>query len=192
MARKFGKLRIIAGEWRGRQFEVIAQPDLRPTPDKIRETLFNWLQHVIAGACCLDLFAGTGALGLEALSRGASHVTFIDNSPVAAKQLKQVLEGWNATERSTVHLYDVRHKLAVPPRPYDIVFLDPPFGFGYLQAMCDVFIQPGWLNPNAYIYMESESTLRELKLPDNWELIKQKISGNVCYRLLRACQAASE
>lgn len=184
-SRKPGKLRIIAGEFRGRRFDVISQPDLRPTPDKVRETLFNWLQNVIIGANCLDLFAGTGAIGLEALSRGASHVTFIDNSVNATRQIKRVLEEWKVTDRSTVYHYDVRHKLASPPRPYDIIFLDPPFGFGYLQAMCDVFTQPGWLNPNAYIYMESEASLRELKLPDHWELLKEKVSGNVCYRLVR-------
>ncbi|MFN7096649.1 MAG: 16S rRNA (guanine(966)-N(2))-methyltransferase RsmD [Gammaproteobacteria bacterium] len=182
--RKYGELRIIAGQWRGRRFPVIKQPDLRPTPDRVRETLFNWLQHVVTGARCLDLFAGSGAIGLEALSRGAAHVTFIDNSTSAIKQLKLILTQFNA-DNATVLQYDVRHKLTTPPQPYDIVFLDPPFGFGYLQVVCETLQQPGWLNPGAYIYMESEATLRELSLPDTWEMLKQKVNGNVCYRLIR-------
>jgi 16S rRNA (guanine966-N2)-methyltransferase len=182
--RKYGELRIIAGQWRGRRFPVINQPDLRPTPDRVRETLFNWLQNTIIGTRCLDLFAGSGAIGLEALSRGAAHVTFIDNSTAVVKQLKQVLAQFNA-DNATVLQYDVRHKLTAPPQAYDVVFLDPPFGFGYLPIMCETLSQPGWLNPGAYIYMESEATLRELPMPTNWELIKEKVAGNVCYRLLR-------
>lgn len=182
--RKFGELRIIAGQWRGRRFPVIDQPDLRPTPDRVRETLFNWLQNAIANARCLDLFAGSGAIGLEALSRGAAHVTFIDNSAAAVKQLKQVLAQFNATNASVLH-YDVRHKLTTPSQPYDIVFLDPPFGFGYLPVICETLSQSGWLNPGAYIYMESEATLHELPIPEDWEMLKEKVASNVCYRLAR-------
>lgn len=182
--RRYGELRIIAGQWRGRRFPVINQPDLRPTPDRVRETLFNWLQNAVNGARCLDLFAGSGALGLEALSRGATHVTFIDNSAAALKQLKEVLAHFKATNASVLQ-YDVRHRLTTPPEPYDIVFLDPPFGFGYIPVVCETLSQPGWLNPNAYIYMESESTLTDLSLPDTWEIIKEKVAGNVCYRLVK-------
>jgi 16S rRNA (guanine966-N2)-methyltransferase len=182
--RKFGELRIIAGQWRGRRFPVINQPDLRPTPDRVRETLFNWLQDVVVGAKCLDLFAGSGAIGLEALSRGASHVTFIDNSAAAVKQIKEVLQRFAATNASVLQ-YDVRHRLTTPPQPYDIVFLDPPFGFGYLPVICETLAQPGWLTANAYIYMESEASLTELTFPPHWQLIKEKITGQVCYRLVR-------
>lgn len=182
--RKYGELRIIAGQWRSRRFPVIHQPDLRPTPDRVRETVFNWLQNAVIDARCLDLFAGSGALGLEALSRGAAHVTFIDNSATIIKQLKQVLTRFKATNATVLH-YDVRHKLTPPAQPYDLVFLDPPFGFGYLPTMCEILQQPGWLNPGAYIYMESEASLKTLSLPEEWRIIKEKIAGNVCYRLMR-------
>lgn len=187
-ARKFGELRIISGKWKGRRFPVLNQPNLRPTPDRIRETVFNWIQQKVVDARCLDLFAGSGALGLEALSRGASHVTFIDNNPAIVKQLKQVLATFQADNASVLN-YDVRHKLTVPPQPYDIIFLDPPFGFGYLPVMCETMVQTGWLNPDAYIYMESELNLKSLPLPPTWNLIKEKIAGNVHYRLIQISQA---
>jgi len=183
-SKQHGTLRIIGGQWRGRRFPVIDQADLRPTPDRVRETLFNWVQNEIIGARCLDLFAGTGALGLEALSRGATHVTFIDNSLAAIQQLRETLNTFKA-ENATVLRYDVRHRLTLPPQPYDLIFMDPPFGFGYLQALCETFQTPGWLTEGAMIYMESEAALQTLPLPAHWEMLKEKVSGQVCYRLVR-------
>lgn len=178
-----GELRIIAGQWRGRKFPVIDQPGLRPTPDRVRETLFNWLQNKIIGARCLDLFAGTGALGLEALSRGAAHVTFVDNNLAATQQIKQVLTRFGADNANVLHS-DVTRGLPAPALPYDIVFLDPPFGLNYIPLACDLLNGAGWLAPQANIYIETESTLKDLALPESWHITREKITGQVCYRLV--------
>lgn len=183
--RKYGELRIIAGQWRGRKIQVIDQPGLRPTPDRVRETLFNWLQNKVVHAHCLDLFAGTGALGLEALSRGAAQVTFIDNNAEAIKRLKLILAEFKTADKATVLQQDVLQKLTPPAIPYDIIFLDPPFDLGYLQKITDILQQPNWLNAGAMIYIESEVNLKNLDLPANWEISKEKIAGNVCYRLIK-------
>jgi 16S rRNA (guanine966-N2)-methyltransferase len=180
---KPGELRIIAGQWRRRKIPVLDQPGLRPTPDRVRETVFNWLQNQVIGAHCLDLFAGSGALGLEALSRGAAHVTFVDNNLHAIKQIRQILTQFDAHNATVLHA-DVRRSLATPKQPYDIVFLDPPFELNYIPAMCEQLMQPGWLAPQALLYVECETTCADLILPDSWRILHDKTAGQVRYRLV--------
>ncbi len=182
--RKPHELRIIAGTWRGRRFPVLDQPGLRPTPNRVRETLFNWLQHAVVGARCLDMFAGSGALGLEALSRGAAHVTFMDNNPLAISQLREVLTRFNAANATTV-LCDATSTLSLPAEPYDIVFLDPPFDAQYLPQIITTLANPGWLRPDAYIYLETATTLTTPTLPPTWHTLREKVAGQVSYRLIQ-------
>ena len=150
-----GKVRIIAGRWRGSRLDVPNVAGLRPSSDRVRETLFNWLQGDIAGACCLDLFAGSGALGLEAASRGAARVTMIERDPAALATLeasKARLRG----EHVDVVAADALAWLArVPDRTFDVVFVDPPFAAGLHQAVLDRLAP--WLAPEAWVYVETAS-----------------------------------
>src|SRR5699024_11993053 len=122
-------VRIIGGQWRGRKIAVNSADDLRPTPDRIRETLFNWLAPRIQGARCLDLFAGTGALGLEALSRGAGHVTFVERDATTAGSLRQALTALDGHAAAVIH-GDALNTAVFPQTSYDVIFVDPPFGAG--------------------------------------------------------------
>ncbi|HEB92503.1 MAG TPA: 16S rRNA (guanine(966)-N(2))-methyltransferase RsmD [Gammaproteobacteria bacterium] len=178
------RLRIIGGQWRGRRLEFPDIPGLRPTPDRVRETLFNWLQTEIVGARCLDLFAGSGALGLEALSRGASQVVLVDESSAATRQIEANLQRLHANAAAVVHMA-VQTFLERGPDDarYDIVFLDPPFAQGLIKTSIDLLAEKGWLTPGARIYLETENPLRELPLPADWQLLKEKTSGQVTYRL---------
>ncbi len=177
-----GKVRIIGGRWRGRRLPVPDLPGLRPTPDRVRETLFNWLGPVVEGARCLDLFAGTGALGLEAASRGAASVTLVESSRPAAAALRQHVQrlGQGVVE---VVVAEALAWLQGSDRTFDIVLLDPPFGKGLLPRCCELLSQRGWLAPEAHVYMETE--LAELELPESWRLIRSRKAGNVRYHLAR-------
>lgn len=181
-----GRLRIIAGEWRGRRLPVPEAPGLRPTPDRVRETLFNWLANAVPGARCLDLFAGSGALGLEALSRGAEYCRFVDSSRAVAEQLNQNLQLLGAASRAGVICGDALTLLASPPeRPYDVVFLDPPFRQQWLESCLPVLDRHGWLAERAWIYLESGADEALPVKPDSWQLHREKVAGQVSYRLLR-------
>jgi len=149
------RLRIIGGQWRGRRLEFPDVPGLRPTPDRVRETLFNWLQADIVGARCLDLFAGSGALGLEALSRGASRVVLVDESPVATRQLEDNLQTLRTDDARIVRL-PVQTFLARGPGDarYDVVFLDPPFAQGLIPPSLQLLEERGWLAPGTRIYIK--------------------------------------
>ena len=178
------KLRIIGGRWRGRRLDVSESEGLRPTPDRVRETLFNWLQPYIAGASCLDLFAGTGALCLEALSRGAADVVMVEKAPRVAERLRQHVERLEATGAEVV-LADAVEFLQRSPRAFDIVFLDPPFKSN-LIADCAALVEArGWIKPGGLIYVEAPSRLENLELPATWELIRSKKAGQVGYHLAR-------
>ena len=184
------QLRIIGGEWRGRRLKVIDQPGLRPTPDRVRETLFNWLAPVIAGSRCLDLFAGSGALGLEAASRGAASVTLVEKAAAAVRQLRENAALLQAGDRLEVVQSDALRFLERPPAlAYDVVFLDPPFGQGWLQRCLPGLAQPGWLLSGARIYIEAEQALEgaalEALLPAGWDIVRGKRSGEVGYHLVR-------
>ena len=178
------RLRVIAGQWRGRRLEFPDLPGLRPTPDRVRETLFNWLAPVLPGARCLDLFAGSGALGIEALSRGAAEVAFVERHPLAVRLLCENLARLNA-RGARVERADARVWLRRPGTPFEIVLLDPPFGEGLLEPVCAMLEQSGWLAETAWIYLEAEVDLPPLPLPANWTPYREKIAGAVACRLAR-------
>lgn len=185
------RLRIIAGRWRGRKFRF-PPLDIRPTPDRVRETLFNWLQPRIAGARCLDLYAGSGALGLEALSRGADAVVFVEQQRAAALALETVLRDWQASE-GTVRCEPARQFLAATPSPwgpFDVVFLDPPYQSGEL-AQTSFILERGWLTPNARIYIEQARSAPLPALPSTWQQLRAGTAGAVGYYLFERTEAGT-
>lgn len=177
-----GQVRIIGGQWRGRKIVVPDVLDLRPTPDRVRETLFNWLSSTISGAHCLDAFAGSGALGFEALSRGAAHVVMVDQSTAVVTLLKQELAMFKA-ENADIYAATMPAQLKKPMKPFDIVFLDPPFSHDLLLPTCQYLEENGLLAAHALIYLEAKTTLDETALPANWRIIKSKKAGQVAYHL---------
>jgi 16S rRNA (guanine966-N2)-methyltransferase len=179
-----GQVRIIGGQWRGRKLAIPQQTEVRPTPDRVRETLFNWLAPYIQGACCLDLFAGSGALGFEALSRGASEVVLVDQSPVVVKLLISELHLFKASN-GVVLQAKIPARWPVFSKVFDIVFLDPPYRENLLLPACAALEEKGLLADSAYIYMESDKELQEAELPPGWELIKSKKAGQVGYYLAK-------
>jgi len=178
-------LRIIGGEWRGRKLRFADGEGLRPTTDRVRETLFNWLQPLIHGARCLDLFAGSGALGLEALSRGAAEVQFIERNPRAVQALQENLTLLQ-TDSGRVQQGDALTYLRGPAQPFDVVFLDPPFRQELLAPALELLAEGGWLKPEARIYIEVESEQGVPPLPEGWELLRSKTAGQVAYHLAAA------
>ena len=177
------QVRIIAGTWRGRRLSFDPVPGLRPTPDRVRETLFNWLSPVVRGARCLDLYAGSGALGLEAASRGAAAVVLVDNDPQVTAALGRQLESLGAQQARVVQA-DVLQWLAGTASPFDIVFLDPPFRRQLLAPCIQRLESRGWLADEARIYIEAEKGLVP-EFPENWELLRSKAAGQVGYHLAR-------
>jgi 16S rRNA (guanine966-N2)-methyltransferase len=175
-------LRIIGGSWRGRKLRFPAGTPIRPTPDRVRETLFNWLGARVAGARCLDLFAGSGALGLEALSRGAAQVTFVELDTTAARALEATLAEWGA-QCAEVQRGDARLYLGRAPLAFDLVFLDPPFDSQLLPETAALLEQRGWLAPGALVYLESPSRAALPPLPAAWTPLKGKRAGEVGYHL---------
>jgi 16S rRNA (guanine966-N2)-methyltransferase len=181
---KQGQIRIIGGSFRGRKLKVPDVVDLRPTPDRVRETLFNWLAPVIHGATCLDLFAGSGALGFEALSRGASFVVMVDYAPTVIALLQQELSMFKA-QNADIYCAKVPDQLKRPEKKIDIVFLDPPYQQNSLLLCCFYLEENDFLADNAYIYLEAKQALRDSDLPTTWKIIKSKIAGQVAYHLAR-------
>lgn len=176
------QIRIIGGEHRGRRLEFPDSPGLRPTADRTRETLFNWLQPHFPGARCLDLFAGSGALGFEAASRGAGQVTLLERDSRVAAQLEanQTLLGMASV---AVHQADAIHWLDQPPEPFDIIFLDPPFADHLLTDCCRKLDQGGWLGLDPRIYLEWDLHGPTPELPPHWVNLKEKKAGQVVYAL---------
>jgi 16S rRNA (guanine966-N2)-methyltransferase len=175
-------LRIIGGTWRGRKLRFPPQAAIRPTPDRVRETLFNWLAAATPGAQCLDLFAGSGALGLEALSRGAAHVTFVEQAAAAARELQARLAEWQAAD-ARVERADALTFLAGTARPFDIVFLDPPFTARLLSRAAALLEARHWLTRGALIYVECAARAALPPLPSSWQPLKAKRAGEVGYHL---------
>ncbi len=180
-----GQLRIIGGQWRGRRLSFPSVADLRPSADRVRETLFNWLQADIAGARCLDLFAGSGALGLEALSRGAAEVLMVEENAQAAAQIRQHLQTLHGRAGRVIQA-DVFAFLQGPAAAFDVVFLDPPYRLDCLAQCCALLEQGGWLAPKAYIYLEDLSQRPPPALPAQWQLLRSKKAGDVGYHLAAA------
>ncbi|AJJ09639.1 16S rRNA methyltransferase [Yersinia rohdei] len=177
-----GQIRIIGGKWRGRKLPVPDSPGLRPTTDRVRETLFNWLAPMIQGARCLDCFAGSGALGLEALSRYAGEAILLEADRHVAKQLSSNLTLLNAENGQVVNTNSLQW-LAQPGQPFDLVFLDPPFRQGLLAETINLLEQCNWLTAEAWIYVEAEAESAAADVPASWQLHREKIAGQVAYRL---------
>lgn len=185
-----GQIRIIGGQWRGRKLPVPNSPGLRPTTDRVRETLFNWLAPVIQGARCLDCFAGSGALGLEALSRYAGSVTLLEFERPVAQQLEKnlaLLQGNGKVVNTNTLSW-----LANSAQPFDVVFLDPPFRKGLLAETVTLLEQQGWLADEAWIYVEAEAESAAADVPANWQLHREKVAGQVAYRLYIRSQEKTE
>ena len=194
---KLNTIRIIGGQWRGRRLDVPDEVGLRPTIDRVRETLFNWLMHDVAGARCLDLFAGTGALGLESLSRGASFVQFVESNKSAADGLNKNLElllkksGNEEIHKEEHNIAHVAQRNALellsvaPDEPFNIVFLDPPFQEKLLVQTLDLLIKNSWLAEGAMIYVEQAANANSQlnDLPDSWTLHRQGNAGQSAYCL---------
>ena len=178
-----GQLRIIAGEWRSRRLSFPDAPGLRPTPDRVRETLFNWLAAHIEGAKVLDAFTGSGALYLEALSRGAAEAVAVDSNPAAIASLRQNLELLRCPRGQIIQSDVQRYLQGEPRQTFDLVFLDPPFHQDLLPATCALLEERGWLADHAWIYTESETAPSSLNLPGNWRLHREKKAGQVYYAL---------
>ena len=180
-----GKVRIIGGQWRGRKLPVADMQGLRPTTDRVKETLFNWLQGELDGARCLDLFAGAGGLGFEAASRYAKQVTMVEKAKAVASQLQKNQQSLQS-DSIQVHCADALQWCKQPPAtPFDLVFLDPPFGKQLLQPVIDLLQVKGWLAPRAWIYLEMEQNMADLALPANWRLYREKQAGQVKSMLYR-------
>jgi 16S rRNA (guanine966-N2)-methyltransferase len=178
------QLRIIGGRWRGTKLRFPAVDAIRPTPDRVRETLFNWLAPTIGGARCLDLFAGSGALGLEALSRGAREVVFVDRDARIGAYLRETLVRLKSGD-GKVLVGDAQHCLKESAGPFDVVFLDPPFGAGLGPRFLAELALPGVLAPGAFVYVESEAEVGEPVLPPGWLPHRSGRAGKVGYHLVR-------
>ncbi|MFD1805931.1 16S rRNA (guanine(966)-N(2))-methyltransferase RsmD [Pasteurella oralis] len=180
-----GEVRIIAGLWRGRKLPVLHAEGLRPTGDRVKETLFNWLMPYIVDTYCLDCFAGSGSLGFEALSRQAKQVTFLELDKAVAAQLHKNLQALKCTteQAKVINQNSLQFLKSAQNTPhFDVVFVDPPFHFGLAQQTIDLLTQHNWLKPNALIYVETEKN-QSIVVPTHWQILKEKITGQVCYRL---------
>ncbi len=179
-----GKIRIIGGQWRGRKLPVPIQEGLRPTPDRVRETVFNWLAPMIQGARCLDLFSGTGALCLEALSRGAGEVVMVERAAHVARQLRDNVALLNAQGARPLEI-DATEFLQGSSEPFDVIFLDPPFASDLIKRCADLIDARGWLKPDGLVYIEAPREIDPLPLPPTWRSHRDKNAGAVRYGLWR-------
>ena len=177
------QVRIIAGCWKGRKIPVVQKEGVRPTPNRVRETLFNWLQDRVVGSHCLDIFAGSGALGLESVSRGAAHATIVDHDAEIIQTLQTLVE-LLASEQLSLVCDDAINYIANTTQKFDIVYLDPPFQkFDLNPLLCQLF-EADILKPQAFIYVENPPDQMPLELPSNWRWWRQAKAGQVAYGLI--------
>ena len=181
-----GRLRIVAGNWRSRLLDIADVPGLRPTSERVRETLFNWLAPRIAGARCLDLYAGTGALGFEALSRGAAAAVFVEQSRRAARMLRHNVDLLGAVNAEVVEGNAENFITSTAAGRFDIVFLDPPFAHNALGDLCRLLAGSRLLAPGALIYLEDDRRRPDVALPAGWRVVRRKQTGSVRYALVEA------
>lgn len=177
------QVRIIGGSWRSRIIEFPDSTGLRPTPDRVRETVFNWLRQHLDGKMCLDLFAGSGALGFEALSRGAAEVVMVEQSSIVARVLKENAQLLGANNATVVNANAMQY-LRGTARPFDVVFLDPPFNQGILEQAL-ALLSP-WLAPDAKVYAESELNFAPSA---DWKILKQSRAGQVKFQIMTPIRA---
>ncbi|MDH3353926.1 MAG: 16S rRNA (guanine(966)-N(2))-methyltransferase RsmD [Chromatiales bacterium] len=186
------QFRIIGGEWRGRKFKFPDIEAIRPTPDRVRETLFNWLQPHILGAKCLDLFSGSGAVGLEALSRGAARVTFVEqdrNAVTAIKSHLQLLKGnGEVCQREALSYLEG----GAESTPFDLIFLDPPFGKGLIAKVSQLLEESRLIHEKTVIYLESEQPITADVLPSGFYIDREKQAGQVWYGLAKFIETEAQ
>jgi 16S rRNA (guanine966-N2)-methyltransferase len=180
------RVRIIGGRWRSLRIDFPDHAQLRPSPDRVRETLFNWLQQAVVGARCLDLFAGSGVLGAEALSRGAGEVVFVERDARTARGIEATLQRLGAVGAVVCQADALKYLDDPPPQPFDIAFLDPPYASGVLPDICDKLVRHGWLAPGALVYLEAPAHQPLPVLPSTWTTHRSGQAGQVGYHLLRA------
>lgn len=180
-----GELRIIGGDFRGRKLPVLDAEGLRPTSDRVRETVFNWLQFDIAGAHCLDVFAGSGALSFEAISRGAKSVTLLELNTANAQQLKNNAATLKAQQANICQTDSLQWLQQPAQQVFDVVFLDPPFHKGMMQEAVDLLFKNGYIAEHSLIYVEQEKGLEWPTLANGWELKKDKKTSQVQFGLVK-------
>ena len=179
------QVRIIAGRWRGTKLPIVLEDDVRPTPSRIRETLFNWLQSRIEGSHCLDLFAGSGALGFEAVSRGAAHATLVDNDQKVISSLSQQVEKLDAQEISLARVDGLSY-IGNCSTQFDIIFLDPPFAKYNPDEILQTIIASECVKKGGLIYLEASPEKFPQTLPDAWQWQRQLKAGQVECGLMAA------
>lgn len=175
-------IRIIGGVYRGKKIVFPNSEGLRPTPDRVRETLFNWLMHDIKQSRCLDAFAGSGALGLEAFSRGASEVCLVEQNRMVFNHLQTIVSGFNSPKLTAINA-DASHFIRNTQQPFDVIFLDPPFQSDLLLTCLNDISRSSILKPGGLVYIESSQEIALSSL--TWETLKRKKAGQVFYGLLR-------
>jgi 16S rRNA (guanine966-N2)-methyltransferase len=191
--RKQNQVRIIGGEWRGRKLDFPDAQGLRPTPDRVRETVFNWLQGYLPGARCLDLFAGTGVLGFEAVSRGAASATLVERDRSVYHALQKNMLKLDMADRVRIINTDaLDYLLAGCDQQFDIIFIDPPYGKGLADSAISLIDQADCLKPGGLMYMEHESEAGAAAIAENWRELKHKQAGQVSYYLLRSIHTANQ
>lgn len=178
-----GEVRIIGGVWRSRRLSFPASAGLRPTPDRVRETLFNWLTPALPGACCLDLFAGTGAFGFESVSRGAARAVLVEKQIEVIAALRENNARLKTKVVEIVHA-DALQWLRSPGQAFDIIFLDPPYASGLLGPCIELLEAEPWIKPQGLVYLETAKG-EAPPLPANWQLLRSKTAGQVGYHLAR-------
>jgi len=183
---KSNSLRIIGGTWRSRRVQFIDSPKIRPTPDRVRETVFNWLASNIHGATCLDLFAGSGALGFEAMSRGADQVVLVEEDARIATMLNEQKDQFNA-QTIEIRNQNALTYLQNENQQYDVIFLDPPFDSDLLEKVIPMILKQQLLNVHGLLYVESATRQESIKsleiLLETLICIREKVSGEVRYAL---------
>lgn len=172
-----GEIRLIGGRWRSRRVTVLDRPGLRPTPDRLRETLFNWIGHDLHDSHCLDLFAGSGVLGLEALSRGALSTTFVDSDGGAIESLAQAIDQLECHSQTNLINDDALRFIESAGQRFDIVFADPPFQGELLEQLIDSLASSQRLTPKALVFLEYHRDTTLPTLPENWQLHRSSTAG---------------
>jgi 16S rRNA (guanine966-N2)-methyltransferase len=186
LANGANQVRIIAGRHRGRKLGFTPVRGLRPTPDRVRETLFNWLRDDVRGARCLDLFAGSGALGFEAISRGASALTAVEQNRSAVQRLRDNAQLLHEADKVSIVQADALRFLQTPPhQPFDIVFVDPPFADERLSSVCARLVEPGWLGASCVVYVEQDAARAWFAMPASLQVDREGRVGQSAQRLLR-------
>lgn len=183
MQKNTSQVRIIAGKWRSRKITFIPIKGLRPTTDACRETLFNWLAPYINDANCLDLFAGSGCLGFEALSRGAKHIAMVDAATQVITMLKYNAKVLNCQDIDFYCAKIPQSINKIPAQSFDIIFLDPPFNSKLIEPACNKLLNSDYLTKDTIIYIETEKDLNlQVNIPQSWQILRQKITGQIgCY-----------